>query len=332
MAPKHNVKVRLDVKIPMRDGIKLSADIYLPQAEGPFPTVLIRDPYNKSSDQRILKARALSSRGYACVIQDMRGRWNSEGDTLPAFYGEGRDGYDTQEWVGHQPWCNGKIGTAGASYLGMVQWQSAPLRNDHLTCMVPRVAPCDYVADAFAPGGAIQLIWAMRVGGAVAVRTGQNAAHLHWHDAFRTLPLVEFDELTGLGLPHWKDWIRQPLDDEYWTALNVADRWADISAPAFTMGGWYDVHVQSAFIFFNGQRQHGPTRASRQSKLIVGPWTHTLSDSPRVGDIDFGFHSMVGLDGLEARWFDYWLKGVDNGIVDEPPPAPVHHGRQRVAR
>jgi len=320
MTANYNVEMRLDVNIPMHDGVQLSADICLPRADGPFPTILIRTAFNQETVPFIEKGRALASLGYVCVIQDFRGRYDSDGKNVP-FHGQGEDGYDTQEWIGQQPWCNGKIGTAGMSYMGIVQWQSAPHRSEYLTCMVPRVAPCDHVADALAPGGAFQLTWLMPVsiGGILSARSSQSSSYHNWTEAYRTLPLVGFDEVMGMKLPYWRDWIQQPLDDDYWTALNMETRWADIAVPAFIMGGWYDVHAASAFTYFNGISQHGRTPAARQSKLIVGPWTHDLSSSAKTGDIDFGAHSMVGLDALELRWFDYWLKGMDNGIVDEPP-------------
>src|SRR5688572_13418689 len=119
MPTNYAVEMRLDVKVPMRDGVNLSADIYLPKADGAFPTVLMRTPYDNNTQPLIEKGRRLANHGYACVIQDCRGRWDSEGNYYP--FQEGQDGYDSQEWIGHQPWSNGKIGMAGGSYLGLVQ-------------------------------------------------------------------------------------------------------------------------------------------------------------------------------------------------------------------
>src|SRR5438874_671817 len=121
------------VKVPMRDGVRLSADIYLPEGSGPFPTVLMRTPYDNNADLMIQKGRRLASNGYACVIQDCRGRFDSEGEYYP-MVNEGLDGYDTQEWIGKQSWCSGRIGMAGGSYVGWVQWTSAPHRSQYLTC------------------------------------------------------------------------------------------------------------------------------------------------------------------------------------------------------
>ncbi|MEM7035216.1 MAG: CocE/NonD family hydrolase, partial [Chloroflexota bacterium] len=155
MFPTYEVEMRLDVKVPMRDGVNLSADIYLPRVDGPFPTILIRTPYSNNSDNLIQKARAAANIGYACVIQDTRGRWDSDGDFY-ALQGEGEDSFDTQEWVGQQPWCNGKIGTTGGSYLGWVQLHGAPLQSQYLTCMSPQII-CNSFYHGLARGGAFQI-------------------------------------------------------------------------------------------------------------------------------------------------------------------------------
>ena len=185
--------------------------------------------------------------------------------------------------------------------------------------MAPRVICCDYFSGLVYPGGAFQLnvlmTWGMRTTG----RTGQSIDFHHWAAALRALPVNTMDELAGRELDFWQDWLAHPTYDDYWDVINDEQRWGEIAAPAFNMGGWYDLYAQHTFINFNGLHQHGSTPAARRSKLIVGPWPHALSTSPRTGDIDFGAHSMVDLDALELRWFDYWLKGIDNGIVDEPP-------------
>jgi putative CocE/NonD family hydrolase len=188
MTTNYTVTMHLDVKVPMRDGVNLSADIYLPDATGPFPTVLMRTPYSNNMDAMIEKARRLANVGYACVLQDCRGRWDSDGDYHP--FREGEDGYDTQEWIGRQPWSNGKIGMAGGSYVGAVQWQSTPYRSQYLTCIAPRVICCDYFTGLVYPGGAFQLnvmmTWGMRTNG----RTGQSIDFHNWTEALRKLPIL----------------------------------------------------------------------------------------------------------------------------------------------
>ena len=310
--------MRLDVKVPMRDGVNLSADLYVPKTTGPFPVVLIRTPYNNNLPNMIERGRQLANNGYACAIQDVRGRWDSEGQFYP-FIGEANDGYDTQQWIGAQPWSNGKIGMSGASYLACVQWQSAPLRSEFLTCMAPRVMCNDYYRDLFYPGGAFHLNVASTWGMRTRARTTQSIEFHNWTEAFRFLPLAEMATLAGDDVAFWRDWIDHPTDDEYWNAINVERKFHEIAVPAFEMSGWYDLYASRAFMNFNGLREQGRTPETRQGKLIVGPWPHHLSRSTCTGDVDFGADSMVDLDELELRWFDYWLKGIDNGIVDEPP-------------
>jgi putative CocE/NonD family hydrolase len=302
----------------MRDGVELSADLYLPRGRGPFPTVLIRTPYSNNGDPLIEKARRLASQGYACAIQDTRGRWDSDGDHYP-FRWDGVDGYDTQEWIGAQEWCSGKIGMSGGSYLGWVQWASAPHRSRYLTCMAPRVIACDWFKGLAYPGGAVQLnvllTWGMRTN----ARTAQSIDFHHWTEAFRALPVAAMDELAGRSLHFWKDWVAHDTYDDYWRAMDVEPHWGEIAAPAFNMGGWYDLYAQHTFENFNGLRLNGATPEARMGKLIVGPWPHSLSASTRTGDVDFGPGSLVDLDAMELRWFDYWLKGIPNGVTDEPP-------------
>jgi hypothetical protein len=317
MPTNYAVEMRLDVKVPMRDGINLSADIYLPKARGPFPTVLMRTPYSNNSDPLIEKGRRLANNGYACVIQDTRGRWDSDGVHYPLVH-DGEDGYDTQQWIGKQEWSNGKIGMAGASYLGWVQWASAPHRSEFLTCIAPRVICCEFFRGCVYPGGALQLNVLMTWGMRTNAHTAQSIDFHNWTEAFRHLPLIQMDELAGRYLPFWKDWIQHPTYDEYWEQTNVEKRWGDVAAPALNMGGWYDLYAQHTFDNFNGLRQHGGTPEARQSKLIVGPWAHALSASTKTGDVDFGAPSIVDLESLELRWHDYWLKGIDNGIINEP--------------
>jgi putative CocE/NonD family hydrolase len=319
VAEVYDVQATYDVKVPMRDGVTLSTDLYLPKAPGPFPTVLVRTPYDNSAEAHVENGRRYAQRGYAFVVQDLRGRFDSEGDYCPYVH-EADDGYDTQQWIGHQTWSNGKIGTSGGSDLGLTQWISAPLRSEFLTCMVPRVIGTDQFNGLFWPDGAFQLFVIFNWGMRNCVRTHQPGASPHtWRQAMRTLPLRDMDQVFGRDLPYWKDWIDHSTYDEYWVPLNIEAKLGEVAVPALNMGGWYDLDSRETFANFNALRLHGRTPEARKSKLIVGPWPHRLSVSTRNGDVDFGIDSKVDLDALELRWFDYWLKGIDNGIVDEPP-------------
>jgi hypothetical protein len=320
MAENFDVEMRLDVPVPMRDGTVLSADIYLPQAEGPFPVVLMRTPYSNNMDPVIEKARKLANRGYACVAQDVRGRWDSTGDYYP-FHQEVEDGYDTQEWVGRQEWCDGNIGMSGGSYGGCVQWLSAPLRSKYLKAIVPRVMATDYYRGVVHPGGAFQLnvmmTWGMRTNG----RTGQSISYHNWTEAFRSLPLTDLAGNTGRYMQFWQDWLAHTEDDEYWDEVNTERRFNEIEAPTLIMGGWYDLYANDAFDNYQGLRENGMTEAARNPRLVVGPWPHALSTSTKTGDIDFGVASMLDLDALELRWFEKHLKG--KGDVGDIAPVRI---------
>ena len=318
MQQHYDVEMSLDVKVPMRDGVNLSTDLYLPKATGTFPTVLIRTPYSNNTAEMIEKGRRLANSGYACVLQDVRGRWDSEGQFYP-FVHEANDGYDTQQWIGGQPWSDGKVGMSGGSYVGCVQWLSAPMRSEFLKCIAPRVMCNDYFNGLIYPGGAFQLNVAITWGMRTRARTAQSIEFHNWTEAFRTLPLVEMATLSGDDVPFWKDWIEHSTDDEYWGAINVEKRFHEITVPALEMSGWFDLYASNSFTNWCGLRERGKTPEAQQGKLIVGPWPHRLSACTRTGDVDFGANSMVDLEALELRWFDYWLKGIDNGIRDEPP-------------
>ena len=302
----------------MRDGVQLSADLFLPRGAGPRPTVLMRTPYSNSLEATIEKGQRLADGGYNCVIMDCRGRWDSEGEYVP-FLNEGVDGFDTQEWIGQQPWSDGTIGTAGASYLGTTQWRPAPLGSSYLKCIVPRVICTDYYSGLLYPGGALQLNVAMTWGMRTHGRTGQDIEFHNWTQAFRHLPIRDIDQSGGRDLPFWRDWIDHPSYDDYWSPMDDEQRWDQIKVPALNMGGWFDLYANQTFTNFNGLRLHGGSELARQSQLIIGPWPHALSMSTRTGDIDFGQQSLYDLEALELRWFDRWLRGIDNGIERESP-------------
>jgi putative CocE/NonD family hydrolase len=337
--PTHKIRMRCNVMVPMRDGVRLSTDIYMPDAPGPFPAILIRTPYNNNREPDVQDAVYFASRGYAVLIQDVRGRGDSEGEWAP-FLHEAEDGYDTQQWAGKQPWSSGKVGTSGASYVGLTQWLPAPLRNPHLTAMAPRVGFSNLYHNWVYTGGAFQLGFNLRWG-AIQMHTKTNRtqylwlpkeAHLstlYWH-----LPLITGDEAAGRPNEFYKEWIRHPSYDAYWERLgNVELKYAEIDVPAYGFGGWYDVFLQSTLNNFKGVAKHSYSEKTRRSqKVLIGPWIHCLGDRgtcSQTGDIDFGPASLIDLRGEELRWFDYWLKGLENGILDEPRVKVFVMGRNR---
>ncbi|MCY4109431.1 MAG: CocE/NonD family hydrolase [Chloroflexi bacterium] len=318
MSTNFPTRMDLDVRVPMRDGVELSSDIYLPDSPGQYPALLNRTPYSNNEDDTVERARFMAGQGYVVVVQDGRGRWDSDGVYYP-FRHEADDGSDTQQWIGEQPWSNGKIGTYGSSYGGMVQWQAASRANPHLACMAPRVAPSDFWDHWVYSHGAFQLGFMGTWGMTTNSRTNQNIDFHDWATVFNSLPIAETDEAAGRSVDFWKDWVAHGSYDDYWERLTNRGKYGQVTAPAYNLGGWYDIFVAGTFENFSSLRKHGGSPEARKSKLLCGPWMHPIGTSTKTGDIDFGGHSLVDIGAEELRWFDYWLKGEDNGIADEPP-------------
>lgn len=322
--PVHEVRFVYDLKVPMSDGITLSADLYRPRGGDTFPTLLLRTPYESTRDVFIEWAVWWAKRGYAVVVEDNRGKFESEG-TFYAYRDDGRDGHDTLAWIARQPWYDGKIGTSGRSYGGIFQWQLAPYRSPYLTAMAPQVVMGDFFRDCHYIGGALQ--WALTIMAAVVFSTQltltqKGCAHFFGNERFyRHLPLIDADvEAIGREIPYFRDWLRHPTYDDYWRALNIEERLGEIDVPVYQQGGWFDPYVGPMFRLWNGMRERGHSeRARKNQKIYVGPWTHNMTDSTRLGDIDFGPGGQFDLKAEDLRWFDHWLKGIDNGITTEPP-------------
>jgi putative CocE/NonD family hydrolase len=311
------VEVRTEVKVPMRDGVELSANIFLPKAEGRYPVILIRSPYGKG-DEKNGDGLFYAGRGYVVVSQDCRGKGTSQGGWEP-FVNERNDGRDTQKWLLDQPWCNGSIGTAGGSYVGFTQWISAPNAGEHLKAVFPVVPLVDTYGDGVYIDGALNLALMMGWGSLVALRPGEQVVMFTWKEqdwnkAFRTLPLNEWDRVLGRKVQYLRDWIAHPHFDEYWAARGVRDQWQDITVPICAVGGWYDIFARSVFKHVNAVRAKSRSDDARKHQhLIMGPWAHGISQDGKVGDLNFGKESLINLRDLQTKWFDYWLRGDKTG-------------------
>jgi hypothetical protein len=325
--PVQKIKVLHNVKCPMRDGIELSTDVYMPVEGGPFPTLLTRSPYGKYNEVMVPNLIHHAKQGYAVVAQDVRGRYDSPGEFYP-FINEVSDGHDTVEWAAGQPWSTGKVATFGASYLGLTQWQAAQGGSPHMVAAVPHVAYSNAFHNWVYTGGAMQLGFGLEWGLAASARTHQHQymwfpEEIHQHALFDHLPLKTSDARLGRTSRLWKDWVSHSTYDDYWRSMRpVEEHYAEIDVPAFGMAGWFDIFLQGSLNNFMGMSKQGKTeRARRHQKIVVGPWIHSLGakgTERTIGDIDFGPDVLVDLIEEQTRWFDYWLKGVDNGIVDEP--------------
>ncbi|HCO96643.1 MAG TPA: hypothetical protein DIU00_22345, partial [Phycisphaerales bacterium] len=316
------VDVRTEVKIPMRDGVELSANIFLPKAEGKFPVILIRSPYGKGNEKNG-DGLFYAGRGYVVVSQDCRGKGSSQGQWEP-FANERNDGADTQQWLLKQPWCNGSIGTTGGSYVGFTQWISAPNAGDHLKAMFPLVPLVDTYGDGVYIDGTLNLALMMGWGSVVAMRPGEMVAMFTWKEedwnkAFRTLPLNEWDRALGRKVQYLRDWVAHPHFDDYWAARGVRNQWQDITIPICAVGGWYDIFSRSVIEHINAVRSKSRSLDARKHQhLVMGPWGHGISQDGKVGDLNFGKESVINLRQLQTKWFDYWLKGDKTGADTWP--------------
>ena len=337
--PQYEIKLEFDVKVLMRDGAKLSANIWRPDAEGKFPVIFMYNPYDNTSRSMIKKAQYFVPRGYVFAAIDVRGRYDSEGASYlywdPDWRNgkfDGQDVYDCHTWLGEQPWSSGKIGMTGGSYLGFVQWMGAPLANPYLTTLIPYVSPDDHYDNVF-PNGAFQLSNSLGLLSGLGNLTANNNRDLgsyfyNYEKLYRHLPIRTMDEaLFGQTDILWQDLIDHPDNDHYWR-FSVGDRpragemsagkYPQVKVPTLNITGWYDQVSQATINNYLGMVRYGPEELRDQHHLLVGPWRHGVG--PReVGDLDYGPEADVDFLPIELRWYDYWLKGIDNGMMDEPP-------------
>jgi putative CocE/NonD family hydrolase len=316
-APAGPITAEFNVRIPMRDGATLSADIYRPAGPGRFPVVLVRTPYLDLGTGSQEDGQFWAEHGYAYVIQDVRGRGSSDGSFYPLVH-EANDGYDTQTWLGTQPWSSGRVGTLGSSYLGWTQVYTAGLNNPHLAAMVPTVAPPDpfrnipYQHGVFSP---TLIEWLVLLDGHVLQKTPLGYAR----EQLRSLPLADMDRLYGRRLPAWHDWVAHPALDDYWAAQSYQDNYLKSRVPGLHVTGWYDdVLIGTLENYANLTTRAVDPAARKLQWLIVGPWPHAVDQGRSIGQVDFGPTAVIGLRDVELQWFDHWLKGIDNGMDREP--------------
>jgi putative CocE/NonD family hydrolase len=311
------MRLQVNQPVAMRDGVRLSSDLYLPEGDGPFATVLMRTPYDNSHPALEQHARRLADTGYAVVTQDARGRFDSDG-VYTAFRNEAEDGFDTQAWIGAERWSTGRIGMTGGSYDGWVQWTSAALGSPFLSAIAPAVMATDLHAGLVYRGGALNLgvllTWGTRTSG----RTRQRLDNQDWVEQFRYLPVAEAAANAGADVPHWRDWIAHEGRDAWWDKTDLNPQFTGARAPALVLGGWYDLYSSDTFTSWEHYRTRGSGGVG-SSRIVVGAWPHNLSASPVTGGVNFGAGSMLDLATLEQRWLDRWLRDRDNGVDREPP-------------
>ena len=247
------------------------------------------------------------------MLQDCRGRGKSEGVWDPFRY-DVEDGYDTQEWVGQQPWCDGSIGTSGGSYVGWTQWAPAAKGSRYVKAMVPTV-PFGNAYEIAYSGGALQLALLMGWGTAVG---GVTLSPEKLQEAFRHLPLNTFGDQFEKKIPYLNDWVKHHTYDEYWKQRSMDYRYAQVTVPILNIGGWYDIFSKPTLELIKKVRESSQDRKVRRNEFaIIGPWTHGVGPS-KVGELDFGKDAALKVAELQFKWFEYWLKGRETGVQDWP--------------
>ena len=333
---KYKTRHQKNIEITMRDGTILRHNMTRPDIDGKFPVLLERSPYNKEggSENSVGSPEFFAARGYVVIIQDVRGRFASDG----AFYpfkddgnGPNKDGYDTVEWLAKQDWSTGKIGTIGGSYSGATQYRNAISNPPNLKAMFVRESSADYSHEWVYRGGAFELGfnfgWAHRV-------TLSNLKHLVTQDKYKETEKMLIDVENNLddwhnktplypteffnGLSDWyNDWLKNPPSSDYWKEFDMSDHFNNVDIPIYHLGGWFDVFLNGTLKYYKGVTKNGKSNKSKENqRLIIGPWVHgpTNIDNNFAGEFDFGPDAAINFNELRLPWFDFWLKGKNNGI------------------
>lgn len=304
---EHPMTVRYNLLLPMRDGVRLSVDVFRPQGNGRHPAVFELTPYNNDGERTMAEAWHFVRRGYAFVTADARGRYDSEGSFTP-YRNDGPDGSAIMDWIVAQPWSNGRIATMGGSYLGKVQWQMAKQRNPAHVAIVSYVAPADDFHDGSRYNGIPKLdlmfTWMMGMDG----RVNQTRTGWHWGRVMQGLPLHTLGGRVGRDVAFWREVMEHDRLDEFWTPVQMRGTYESFDIPSFNVTGWYEGQLK-------GQIQNY-VHAARTSAspgdhmLVVGPWLHGVNRNRVVGERDGGPEAIIDLDRLRDQWLDHRMLGA----------------------
>jgi putative CocE/NonD family hydrolase len=323
-AEKYEVTVDRNVPAKMRDGITLRADIYRPKADGKFPVLLVRTPYDKTQELHFgLRAAA---RGYIVVAQDVRGRFESEGDWY-TFKNESQDGYDTVEWAAALPNSTGKVGMFGGSYVGATQYLAAIAHPPHLAGICPDVTASNYHDGWTYQGGAFEQWFNESWSTGLALNTlrrriESSGKAIAW---IAKLPLTSYpilEDASAAGVaPYFSDWLAHPDYDEYWKSISIEDHYSQVQVPVYSMGAWYDIFQGGTLRNYVRLKSEAGSDASRKGqRLLVYIGGHAGgTELHKVGGVEFGDKAPFDLDEAVLRWYDWLLKGEANGVEHEKP-------------
>ena len=347
MSPEQQIAIDFDVPAVMRDGVTLRANVYRPAGEGRWPVLLTRTPYGKDMPgaASTLDPGQVARQGYVVIVQDVRGRFASEGEWSP-MRNEGPDGVDTLTWAANLHYSNGEVGMFGASYFGYTQWVAAVEQPAALKAMVPYITWNDPLDGVLFRGGAFELgtaaSWQLSLGANVLQRRYATesdprtfgAALYGWvktldalgPQGYWSLPLKEFASIKQQDIaPAFFESLEAPMDRSVFDEMAILGKHERVTVPTYNIGGWYDIFLKGTLENFRLMRTEGTTEAARQSKLLIGPWVHGGATNP-IGEMNFGFASTPALIdmrtdimSLQVRWFNHFLKGQDTGLLNEAP-------------
>jgi uncharacterized protein len=328
----YEVIAERSVSMRTRDGVRLSADVYRPNAPGKFPVILMRTPYDKSAGWAVAPAYKIVPRGYVLIVQDVRGRFASEGEWYP-FRHEQADGYDAVEWAAALPYANGQVGMMGASYVGATQLLAAIANPPHLTAIAPNMTASNYHNGWTYQDGAFEQWfdqnWTTQLGANTLQRViSDNANALVGSN---TLPLANFPvfnfgqlpadaQLTASIAPYYLDWLAHPDYDAYWKQWSIEEHFSNIAIPMLSVGGWYDIFNGGTLRNYMGAKAHGSTEAARTKQHLLIEIGGHAGFGRHIGDVDFGTHALenVYVDVI-LDWYDFLFKGIQNEYATEKP-------------
>lgn len=313
---QYGVKHLDNFMIKMRDGIKLATAVWIPnKVQKAVPVILVRTPYGKGAYEKAYVH--FIQRGYAVVIQDTRGRQDSEGEWIP-MYTEVEDGDDTLNWIAEQPWCDGNIGMIGASYGGFVQWAAAASGNPHLKALVSIVTAGSPFTDIPRKGGSFvsgMLAWTFAM--VEKEFKPENMLRSDWDDVLKIRPLQDIPKKAlGKDVPFWNYWMTHPTNDDFWRKGDWYQHKSNINVPAMIVSGWYDDNGMGTTEALEVVADF----AYEDKKVILGPWMHNANTTRDIQGVHFGNNALrYDMDLYYQQWFDRKLKFVDNRIDATPP-------------
>lgn len=305
-ASKHPMEIRYNIPVRMRDGVRISVDVFRPKDGAAHPTMLLQTPYNNDGDGVMDNAWAYVKRGYAYVTVDVRGRYDSEG-TFKPYDLDGRDGSEVIDWIVKQPWSNGKVATHGASYSGKTQWMLAKENNPHHSAIVSYVAPADDFRDQTRYNGVPKLdlmyTWMMGMDG----RVNQSRAGWNWGEAMRALPLATLDRSVGREIAVWRESMRRDRYDSFWAGRTMSGNYGKFDIPSFNVTGWYEGQLRGQVQNFAEAVKH--SKRPQDHMLVVGPWLHSVNRDRVIGERDAGPLAIIDLDKIRDEWLDHVMTG-----------------------